>query len=160
MPKENNNSLYWLLSIPFIMFGLIGAFIGFYSGNALTGFFIGLGIVLTITGLSLAWDRIQEWLKKEMDSGKLFPYILVGIIIAIAWCGYLAINLGQPSCIDYDSDARSCVEYADNAFSPTNEQMWGKFWNNLPVTALITILVSVIVHSNIHKKMKDEINSN
>lgn len=139
--------------------GLIGAFFGYANKELgiLSGFLWGIGIAVTLAvggGLGmLCW----EWIKKEANRGKMLPYLLVGFVLAIAISSYLALSLGNPTCIestDTDNRGSTCIEYADDGYEATTEQRWDKFWSTLPVTVIITSLVAVIVHSGVHKEQK------
>lgn len=163
MTDKNENKmskgLYLLLALFAIMpLGLMGAFIGSMEEDtsAITGFLWGIGIAIAITVIGFAGIYIWEWIKKEAYKGKLFPFLLVGFLVAIAISGYLAINLGSPTCIDSETDNRgsTCLEYADDSFEATDEQRWEKFWGTLPVTTIITSLVAYIVRQNMEKDKK------
>lgn len=155
MPKENkNSSLYWLLLIPVAMFGLLGTVFGSLGGHPLSGLLWGLVISLGVIAVALPGNYAWEWFKKQMDKGKLMPYIFIAVVISVAICAYLALTLGKPSCDEYDdsSPQSSCVQYADNGYDATTDQRWAKFWNTLPVTVIIASLIATIVHNNIHKR--------
>ena len=133
--------------------GLLGAFLG--ENSRLSGFAwgISIGIALFIVmGVGMfGW----EWIKKEADKGKLLPFLLVGFIAAIAISGFLAINLGNPSCEESSEEPySSCISYADDGFEATSDQQWDKFWGTLPVTTIITSLVAVIVRNEMEKNKK------
>ncbi len=130
--------------------GLIGD-----NSNPLSGFLWGIGIgvaicVAMVIGM-FGWERI----KQEAEKGKLYPYLLVGLLVAIAISGYLAINLGNPSCEESSEEPySSCISYADDGFEATSEQKWEKFWSTLPVTVIITSLVAYIVRQSMEKDKK------
>ena len=148
----------FLLLIPILLVGLLGGFIGSSSGNHsfTTGFLWGIGVAVVgfaVIALSMfTW----EWIKKEAEKGKLLPFILVGIAVALAISGYLAISLGDPTCIESETDNRGsyCLEYADDGYEATSEQKWDKFWSTLPVTVIITFLIAVIVRNHMEKEKK------
>lgn len=157
--KQNKDlpKSFWLLiaSLPVLMFGLLGAFMGFVDNksNALPGFLWGVGIGVGVFIVCGVWFFGWEWIKKEADKGKLLPYLLVGFAAAIAISGLLAINLGKPSCEDTgDAPYSSCTQYADDGYEATSTQKWNKFWGTLPVTVIITSLVAYIVRNEMHKK--------
>lgn len=152
-----NSALYVVLALfATIPMGLIGAFIGYMSetSSAVTGFLWGIGIA-TILGVVmligyLGWD----WIKKEAEEGKLRPFMLSGLIIAIAISGWFAWGLGDPTCIEStDPDGRptTCLEYADDGFEVTTEQRLEEFWSKLPVTLIICLLIAYIAHSGAEK---------
>lgn len=139
--------------IPVFMSGLIGAFIGFLSSDPLSGFLWGMGVGLVGTVAILVGMFGWEWLENEMEKGKLFPYLIMGLIGAIAISGYFGLTLGDPSCDEYNNEPQgSCVQYADDGYEVTTKQRWEKFWGTFPVTLIITSLVATLVHHNIHKK--------
>lgn len=156
MPEKNINKVGLIAVIAFFALmpmGVFGAILG--ENNRLTGFAWGIGIgiaLFVIMGIgTFGW----EWIKKEAENGKLLPFMIVGFIAAIAISGFLAINLGNPSCEEYDPDPRGgCISYADDGYETTSEQRWEKFWDTLPVTAIITSLVAVIVRNEMEKNKK------
>lgn len=154
MTAKTDKSMSWLLLLPIVGFCLIGLFLGSISGNAVAGIFWGGGIGIAVTVVSFISIFGWDWLKSEMTKGKLFPYIAVAIIVAIAISGYFAFTLGKASCEEYDDTAprSSCIQYADNGFEATSEQRWGEFWSKFPVTVIITSLIATLVHHNVHKK--------
>lgn len=157
--KENNNKidLRLLLAVSVyasVAFGLLGAFFGFTgdSFSPLSGFIWGIGVgitVLVVSGIGmLGW----EWIKKEADRGKLLPYMLCGIGAAIVISGFLATQLGQPSCDETDdAPYSSCTQYADDGFEATSTQRWDKFWKSLPITIIICLLIAYIAHGQAEK---------
>ncbi len=156
--KETPKTFYYfLMLIPVFMFGVLGGLLELISknGHPLSGFLWGLGIGFALCLAMVVGMFGWEWLKKEMDKGKLYPYILVGLVVAVAISGFLAINLGNPSCEESSEEPySSCVSYADDGFEATTEQRWEKFWGTLPVTAIITSLVAVIVRNEMEKNKK------
>jgi hypothetical protein len=162
VPKQDKDMpkyfMYYLMLIPVFMFGVLGGFIGFINDNssAFSGFLWGIGIGIAVCAAIAVGMFGWEWIKKEANKGKLLPFILVGIAVAIAISGYLAINLGKPSCIESDTDNRgsTCIEYADNGYETTSDQKWNKFWSTLPVTVIIASLVAVIVRNEMEKNKK------
>lgn len=145
----------FILLIPVFMFGVLGAFMGFLgdSSNPLSGFLWGIGIGVAVFAVCGAGMFIWEWIKKEVDKGKLLPYLLIGFAVAVAISGYLALNLGSPTCEEYSEEPQSsCVSYADDGFEVTGEQQWEKFWSTLPITAVIAGLVAALVHSKAQKR--------
>lgn len=147
-----------LMAIPVIMFGLLGAGLGAIGKNPdpLSGLLWGLGIGVVMCIGAVIWMFGWEWIKKEADKGKLLPFMLVGFMVAFAVSGYLAISLGNPSCIDSETDNRgsTCLEYADDGYEATSEQKWNKFWSTLPVTVIIASLIAFIVRSEMEKNKK------
>jgi membrane protein implicated in regulation of membrane protease activity len=98
--KEMTKSFYVLLMlIPVFMFGVLGAGLGLIGDNSnpLSGFLWGVGIGVALCVAMVIGMFGWEWIKKEADKGKLYPYILIGFLVAIAISGFLAINLGNPS---------------------------------------------------------------
>jgi hypothetical protein len=156
--KEMTKSFYVLLMlIPVFMFGVLGAGLGLIGDNSnpLSGFLWGVGIGVALCVAMVIGMFGWEWIKKEADKGKLYPYILIGFLVAIAISGFLAINLGNPSCEESSEEPySSCTSYADDGFEATDEQRWQKFWGTLPVTAIITSLVAVIVRNEMEKNKK------
>lgn len=156
--KEMPKSFYvFIMSIPIFMFGVLGAGLGLIgdSSNPLSGFLWGIGIGIAICIAMVIGMFGWEWIKKEAEKGKLYPFILVGLVVAIAISGFLAINLGNPSCEESSEEPYSnCVSYADDGFEATTEQRWEKFWSTLPVTAIIASLVAVIVRNEMEKSKK------
>lgn len=155
--KKPSKALYLLMLMPVFMFGLVGGFLGFLgdSSTFLSGFLGGLRagvVILLVCGVGiLSW----EWIQKEASKGKLLPYILVGILVAVAISGYSAISLGSPTCIERDTEPMStCTQYADDGHEATSEQKWEKFWGTLPVTVIITSLVAVIVRNEVRKNQE------
>lgn len=159
-PKQGNDtpkSLFAiLLLIPVIFFGVLGGIMGLVGGrfSPASGFFWGVVIAIGLFAIGAVGVFGWEWIKKEADKGKLLPFILVGVIVAIAISGYLAMSLGDPTCIDSETDNRgsTCLEYADDGYEATSEQKWSKFWGSLPVTIIITSLVAVIVRNHMEKE--------
>lgn len=156
MPQQSNNGMYWLLLIPIAMFCLMGLLLGALNGDPGAGFLWGgsIGIVTTVViflGMN-GWEKLKD----EMSKGKLYPYVTVGVLAAAALAGYMAFNLGNPSCEEYDSGEprSSCVQYADNGYEATTEQRWEEFWKVFPVAAIIGGLIATIVHHNIHPRRK------
>lgn len=154
MPKS-----FWLLimSIPVLMFGLLGGFMGAVNehSNFLSGSLWGIGIGVALFIVSGIGYLVWEWIKKEADKGKLLPYVLVGFVAAIAISGLLAVNLGKPSCDETgDAPYSSCTQYADDGFETTSSQRWNKFWGTLPVTVIIASLVAYIVRNEMEKNKK------
>lgn len=161
--KHNSNetpkSLFvLLLLIPVVMFGGMGAFMGIVSGkfSPLSGFAWGAVIAIGLCAIGLVGTYGWEWIKKEADKGKLLPFIIVGVGAAIVISGYLAISLGEPSCMESETDNRGsyCTEYADDGYEATSEQKWDKFWSTFPVTAIITSLIAVIVRYEMEKNQR------
>lgn len=62
----------------------------------------------------------------------------------------LAIMLGRPSCLNYEEDGRggTCLEYADDGFSPTNEQYIAQFAFYFTLT-----FIPVMVAANNRRRM-------
>lgn len=141
------------------MFGVLGAGLGFVddSSSPLTGFLWGIGIGAALCVVMAAGMFGWEWIKKEVDKGKALPFFIVGIIVAIAISSYLALSLGNPTCLestDTDNRGSTCIEYADDGYEATSDQKWDKFWSTLPVTVIITSLVAVIVRNEMEKNKK------
>lgn len=157
--KETPKSLFaFLLLIPVIMFGAMGAFMGLLGGkfSPQSGFLWGAVIAIGLCAIGLVGTLGWEWIKKEAEKGKLLPFIIIGIGAAIVISGYLAISLGDPSCLESETDNRGsyCTEYADDGYEATSEQKWDKFWSTFPVTAIITSLIAVIVRNHMEKEKK------
>ncbi len=154
--KEMPKALYLLMLIPVFMFGVMGAILEFLGDSSpISGFLWGLGIGAVICVVLLVGAFGWEWIKRDAEKGKLLPFLIVGFIAAIVISGFLAINLGRPSCEEYDDDPRgSCITYADNGFESTSDQKWDKFWSTLPVTTIITSLVAVVVRNEMEKNKK------
>ncbi len=160
--KQTENipkALYLLTLIPVVMFGLIGSVIGFFSDTSspLVGLLWGAGIgaaLLVVCAIPmLGW----EWIKKEAEKGKALPFMIVGVLAAIAISSYLALSLGNPTCVestDTDNRGSTCIEYADDGYEATSTQKWNKFWSTLPVTLIITSLIAVIVRNEMEKNKK------
>lgn len=139
------------------MFGVLGGLLELISknGHPVSGFLWGIGIGLALCLAMVVGMFGWEWIKKEAEKGKLYPFLLVGFVVAVAISGYLAINLGNPSCEESSEEPySSCVSYADDGFEATDEQKWQKFWSTLPVTTIITSLVAYIVRQNMEKGKK------
>lgn len=140
---------------PMFSFGLLGIILGFIGDDfsPLSGFVWGTGlgfVVLAVCGVGmLGW----EWVKKEADEGKMRPYMLCGLLVAIAISGWFAWGLGDPTCIEQSDDPvrSSCVDYADDDFEVTAGQRWEEFWSKLPVTLIICLLIAYIAHSGAEK---------
>jgi MFS family permease len=154
MPEKKVNKIGLIAAISvftLLPMGLLGAFLG--ENNRLSGFAWGMGIGIGLFAVMAVGMFGWEWIKKEAEKGKLLPFLIVGFIVAIAISGFLAINLGNPSCDEYESDPRgSCIRYADDGYEATSDQKWDKFWGTLPVTVIISLLVAYIVHSQTEKK--------
>lgn len=150
--KVNKVGLVAVISVfTLLPMGLLGAFLG--ENNRLSGFAWGIGIGIALFVVMALGMFGWEWIKKEADKGKLLPYILVGIVAAIAISGFLAINLGNPSCEESgDAPYSSCTQYADDGFEATSTQRLNKFWGTLPVTVIIASLVAYIVRNEREKK--------
>lgn len=160
--KQNNKMsitlIGFLILFSVLPVGLLGGFIGSSSGNHsfATGFLWGIGVAVVGLAVLASGMSTWEWIKKEAEKGKLLPFILVGIAVAIVMSGYLAISLGDPTCIESDTDNRgsTCLEYADDGYEATSEQKWDKFWSTLPVTVIIASLIAVIVRNHMEKEKK------
>ena len=157
--KMSKGLIIVILLFATIPMGLLGAFLGYadVDTNLFTGFTWGIGIaiaLLVVMGIGmLGW----EWIKKEAEEGKLRPFMLSGLIVAIAISGWFAWGLGDSTCIEStDPDGRptTCLEYADDGFEATTEQRWREFWGKLPVTLIITSLIAVIVRNEMEKNQK------
>lgn len=148
----------FFLLIPLVLIGLLGGFTAASSGKHafISGFLWGIGIGAVGFAVIAAGMYIWEWIKKEAAKGKLLPFILVGIAVAIAVSGYLAMTLGDPTCVDSETDNRgsTCLEYANDGYEATSEQRWNKFWSTLPVTVIIASLIAVIVRNHLEKEKK------
>lgn len=148
----------FLMLIPVLMFGFLGGFIGLIgkNSNPLSGFLWGIGIGVVVCAVVAIGMFGWEWVKKGADKGKLLPFVLVGIVVAVAVSGYLAISLGTPSCIESDTDNRgsTCLEHAEDGYEATSDQKWDKFWSTLPITAIIASLAAVIVRNEMEKNKK------
>jgi len=148
----------FFISIPAVLIGLLGGFTASSSGNHsfMSGFLWGIGIAIVGFAVIALGMFTWEWIKKEAEKGKLLPFILVGIAAAIVMSGYLAISLGDPTCIESETDNRgsTCLEYADDGYEATSEQKWDKFWSTLPVTVIIASLIAVIVRNHMEKEKK------
>jgi hypothetical protein len=146
--------LYLLLSIPVIMFGLMGAGLQAITGkDPLSGFIWGIIIGVVMSLGILIWTYGWEWIKKRIEEGKLSAYLIVGFLIAVAIAGYLALTLGRPSCVESDSEPQGgCIEYADDGYKATDAQKWEKFWQTLPVTTIIACLAAALIHSKSQQK--------
>lgn len=156
MPKS-----FWIMimSLPVLMIGLLGGFLGLTGKhpNFLSGFLWGVGVgVVMMAGMWL-WMTGWEWIKKEAAKGKLLPFLSVGFVVAIAISGFLAINLGKPSCEDSgDAPYSSCTQYADDGYEASSTQKWNKFWGTLPVTVIIASLVAYIVRNEMEKNKRNK----
>lgn len=163
-PKQDKDTpkyfMYYLMLIPIFMFGVLGGFIGFINDNssALSGFLWGIGIGIVTCAVIAVGMFSWEWIKKEAEKGKLLPFLLVGVAVAVAVVvsGYLAISLGKPSCVESETDNRGtyCTEYADDGYKATSDQKWDKFWSTLPITVIIASLIAVIVRNEMEKNNK------
>lgn len=161
-PNQNNEMSKTVKGLfilfPAVLIGLLGGFTALSGGNHsfVSGFLWGFGIALVGFAVIALGMFIWERIKKEAESGKLLPFILVGVAVAIAVSGYLAISLGGPTCIESDTDNRgsTCTEYANDGYEATSDQKWSKFWSTLPVTVIIASLVAVIVRNQMEKEKK------
>lgn len=158
MPEKNVNKVGLVAVIALFTLmpmGILGTFLG--ENNRLTGFAWGVGIGIALFALGIVGTFGWEWIKKEAEKGKMLPYFIIGFLVAVAISGYLAINLGSPTCIESDTDNRgsTCLEYADDGYEATSEQKWDKFWGTLPVTVIITSLIAYIVRNEQHKNKKN-----
>lgn len=161
----SNPALYVVLALfATIPMGLLGAFLGYIDDDTslFTGFAWGIGIaiaLLIVMGIGMfGW----EWIKKEAAEGKLRPFMLSGLIVAIAISGWFAWGLGDPTCIEStDPDGRptTCLEYADDGFEVTSGQRWEEFWSKLPATLLICLLIAYIAHGQSEKNRPKKFNS-
>lgn len=156
--KQDNKpskALYLLTLLPVFMFGIMGAGFEFFGDDPkpASGFLAGLGVGLLITLVVLVWTFGVEWAKKGIAKGQMWPYLVAAVLAAVAISGYLAINVGAPSCDEYSDDPiySNCTDYADDGFEATSEQKWDKFWGTLPVTVIITSLIGVIVKNGVDK---------
>jgi MFS family permease len=155
MPEKNVNKVGLVAVIALFTLmpmGIFGAFLG--ENNRLAGFAWGVGIAIALFVIGIISTFGWEWIKDEAEKGKTLPYFIIGFLVAVAISGYLALNLGSPTCIESDTDNRgsTCLEYADDGYEATSEQKWGKFWGTLPVTVIITSLVAYIVRNEREKK--------
>ncbi|MEK7621483.1 MAG: hypothetical protein AAB395_04000 [Patescibacteria group bacterium] len=152
----SNSALYVFLALfATIPMGLIGAFFGYKSetSNAISGFLWGIGIAVALSVFMIIGYLGWEWVKKEADEGKMRPYMLCGLLVAIAISGWFAWGLGEPTCIEQSDDPvrSSCIDYADDDFEVTAGQRWEEFWSKLPVTLIICLLIAYIAHSGAEK---------
>lgn len=153
----SNPALYVVLALfATIPMGLLGAFFGHNSetSNAVTGFLWGIAFAVSLCVVMIIGYIGWDWLKNDANEGKLRPYMIGGLIVAIAISGWFAWGLGDPTCIEStDPDGRptTCLEYADDGFEATTEQRWSEFWSKLPVTILICLLIAYIAHSQVEK---------
>jgi len=134
--------------------GIMGAVLGYMgeNSNALTGFLWGVGIAVALGVVMLIGYFGWEWMKNDADNGRLRPYMLGGLIVAIVISGWLAMGLGEPSCEEYgDAPYNSCTSYADDGFEVTSGQVWDYFWRKLPPFLLICLLIAYIAHSQVEK---------
>lgn len=152
--KDTPKALYLLMLLPVLMFGLMGALLEFIGDSSpLSGFLWGIGIGLVICVAMIVGMFGWEWIKKEASEGKMRPYMLCGLLVAIAISGWFAWGLGEPTCIEQSDDPvySSCVDYADDSFEVTAGQRWEEFWSKLPVTLIICLLIAYIAHSGAEK---------
>ena len=93
-------------------------------------------------------------LQNEMNVGKLYPYITLGILTGALLATLMAFTLGNSSCEEYDSlePRSSCIQYADDGFEATSQERLEEFWRVFPVAAIIGGLIATIIHHNVHKK--------
>ena len=156
MTEKQPKAEYLLLLIPVFMAGAVGVFLGFvnHNPNPLSGFLWGIGagfVILIICGIGFfGWEQI----KKEASKGKLLPYMIMGFLAAVVISGLLAINLGKPSC-DEHADAPysgNCISYTNNGFEATTAQRWKKFWEILPVTVIVCLLIAYVVRNQVEKE--------
>ncbi len=157
MPEKKVNKVGLIIVIALFALVPMGIFGAILNGNnRLVGFAWGIGIAVALFVVMGAGTFGWEWIKKEAEKGKSLPYFIIGFLIAVAISGYLALNLGSPTCVDSDTDNRgsTCLEYADDGYEATSEQKWNKFWSTLPVTVIITSLVAYIVRNEQHKDKK------
>ena len=156
--KEMSKGIYFLMLIPILLFGVLGGLIGFMGDNPdpLSGFLWGAGIGLAVCVITFIGMYGWEWIKKEVEKGRLLPFIIIGVIAAVVVSAYLGMSLGGPSCVESDTDNRgsSCVEYADDGYEATGDQKWDKFWSTLPITVIIASLIAVIVRNQMEKDKK------
>ena len=143
------------LLFPAVLIGLLGGFTFSSSGNHsfISGFLWGFGIAVVGFAVIALVMFVWEWIKKEAYEGKMRPYMLSGLIVAIVVSGYFALSLGNPTCIESDTDNRgsTCIEYANDGFEVTTEQSWKEFWSKLPVTTIICLLIAYIAHTQVEK---------
>lgn len=144
-----------IVPLPFL-----GAFIGHVTESGVaSGFFwgLGLGIVLVIIfGLGgLVWRLIEE----EVNKGKLWPYILAGLLASLVISTSLAVYMGEPTCLEYEYDDRggTCLERANDGYKATDKQRWGKFWSTLPISTVVASLIAIYVHKNHLSNRKDKL---
>lgn len=135
---------------------LLGGIVGFIDKELgiLPGLLWGIGIAVVLSVVMIIGYLGWEWIKGEASNGKLRPYILSGLVVAIAISGWFAWGLGDPTCIEStDPDGRptTCLEYADDGFEVTTEQRLEEFWSKLPVTIIICLLIAYIAHSQVEK---------
>ncbi len=153
----SNPALYVVLALfATIPMGLLGAFFGHNSetSNAVAGFLWGIAIAVSLCVVMIIGYISWDWLKNDANEGKLRPYMIGGLIVAIAISGRFAWGLGDPTCIEStDPDGRptTCLEYAGDGFEAATEQRWSEFWSKLPVTILICLLIAYIAHSQVEK---------
>ena len=154
MPEKNVNKVGLIIVISLfalIPMGILGALFG--ENNRLTGFAWGIGIGIALFVVMGVGAFGWEWIKKEAEEGKMRPYMLCGLLVAIAISGWFAWSLGEPTCIEQSDDPvySSCVDYADDDFEVTAGQRWEEFWSKLPVTLIICLLIAYIAHSGAEK---------
>lgn len=149
--------LFLVLLIPVFICGIIGGVVGFSNNqsNHTSGFLWGIGIGLVIVGALFACTFGWDWIKKKAEEGRLFPYMLGGLLVAIMISAYLAYNLGNPSCEESSDEPNgTCLTYSDDGFEATTEQQWRKFWSTLPTFTVISLLIAYIVQGASHKEKK------
>jgi len=155
---EKSVSIFWMIMIAMIIqAAFIGGLIGAFDGNIIGGIAKGAlwGVPIGIAGyiIVIVYGKAAEWFQKELKKGSSFVYMLIGVLCAIAISGYLALSLGNPTCIDRDTEPRGgCLEYDNDGYVATTDQRWAKFWSSLPITLVIACLAAALVHSKTQAK--------
>jgi len=78
--------------------------------------------------------------------------LMQGLLICAGLALFASFTLGQPTCIDEETDNRgsTCYEYADDGYTPTTEQRVAKFFY------FMTLLGVPVVAGALSRKMPQE----
>lgn len=119
-----------------------GVFLSFILGwwsisqGLIGGLAVGVGMLTVVIPFMLL-------MIKGAEKKKWYPYIIGAIILTIVLSTLWSFNLGDSTCMEYsDAVGGACIEYADDGFEPTGEQILNAFWGSVPITLPISLAVA------------------
>lgn len=85
------------------------------------GLLVGVGLILFVYG-------VAKGLTKESEKSAIMN-LIIGLLVSLAIAGAMSLRVGAPTCLDSDTDNRgsTCLQYADDGYTPSNEERIGVF---------------------------------